>query len=93
MHITAEIFQSIRLRYTTNHHPSTMSYSTISPAYTFYSSAPSGPNAFALFSATQSPRDTYTMYEDASQALRPSNGHAAAQRKMVKSGLKKLFGL
>ena len=69
-----------------------MSYSTTSPAYTFYSSAPSAPNAFALFASTQSPRDTYHMYEDARQVLRPSNGRTG-QRKTTKSSLKKIFGL
>ena len=69
-----------------------MSYSTISPAYTFYSSAPSAPNAYALFASTQSPRDTYHMYEDARQVLRQSNGRTA-QRKTTKSGLMKIFGL
>ena len=69
-----------------------MSYSTASPAYTFYLSAPSAPNAFALFASTQSPRDTYHMYEDARQVLRPSNGRIAPPQ-TTKSGLKKLFGL
>lgn len=69
-----------------------MSYSANSPAYTFFSTSPASPNAFALFTSTQSPRDTYHMYEDARQVLRPSNGRTA-QRKTTKSGLKKMFGL
>ncbi|TBU41897.1 hypothetical protein BD309DRAFT_867378 [Dichomitus squalens] len=69
-----------------------MSYSTMAPAYTFYSSVPSAPNAFALFGTTESPRDTYNMYDDARQVLRPSHGRVA-QAKTNKFGLKKLFGL
>ena len=69
-----------------------MSYSSNAPIYTFSSSSPASPNAFALFASTQSPRDTYHMYEDARQVLRPAHGHTA-QRKTTKSGLKKIFGL
>ena len=69
-----------------------MPYSTLSPTYTLYTSAPSAPNAFALFASTQSPRDTYNMYEDGRQVLRPSNGQHT-QRTTTKSGLKKFFGL
>ena len=69
-----------------------MSYSANSPAYTLFSTSPASPNAFALFASTQSPRDTYHMYEDARQVLRPSNGQHA-QRTTTKSGLKKFFGL
>ena len=69
-----------------------MSYSAHSPAYTFFSTSPASPNAFALFASTQSPRDTYHMYEDARQVLRPSNGRTG-QRKPTKSSLKKIFGL
>ncbi|KAI0695581.1 hypothetical protein C8T65DRAFT_584183 [Cerioporus squamosus] len=71
-----------------------MSYSTNAPVYTFSTSTPASPNAFALFASTQSPRDTYHMYEDARQVLRPSNVNGrTAQRKTTKSGLKKIFGL
>ncbi|KAI1785642.1 hypothetical protein LXA43DRAFT_899396 [Ganoderma leucocontextum] len=69
-----------------------MSYSTNSPAFTFFPTAPSAPNAFALFASTQSPRDTYHMYEDVRQVLCPSSDRAT-QRKTSKSSLKKLFGL
>ena len=69
-----------------------MSYSTSIPAYTFFTSSPASPNAFALFGSTQSPRDTYNLYEDARQVLGSSNGRTA-QRKTTKSGLKKYFGL
>ena len=71
---------------------SKMSFSTNSTAYGFFPTAPSAPNAFALFASTQSPRDTYHMYEDARQALCPSS-ERAAQRKPSKSSLKKFFGL
>ena len=71
---------------------SKMSFSTNSTAYGFFPTAPSAPNAFALFASTQSPRDTYHMYEGARQALYPSN-ECAAQRKPSKSSLKKFFGL
>ena len=69
-----------------------MSYTTFAPSYSY--SSPASPNAFALFSAAQSPRDTYHMYEDARQVLRPSNGRTG-QRKTTKSSssLKKIFGL
>ena len=70
-----------------------MSFSTSTPAYGFFSAAPSAPNAFALFASTQSPRDTYHMYEDARQAFYPSSDSRAAQRKPSKSSLKKFFGL
>ena len=71
-----------------------MPYSTLSPTYTLYTSAPSAPNAFALFASTQSPRDTYHMYEDARQVLRPSNGRTSVRKtKTSASGLKKIFGL
>ena len=69
-----------------------MSFSTSAPAYSFFPSAPSAPNAFALFASTQSPRDTYNMYEDARQSFFPSTAHIA-QRKTSKSSLKKLFSL
>ena len=69
-----------------------MSYTTFSPSYSY--SSPASPNAFALFSAAQSPRDTYHMYEDARQVLRPSNGRASVRKtKTSKPGLKKIFGL
>ena len=67
-----------------------MSYSSNAPIYTF--STPASHNAFALFASAQSPRDTYHMYEDARQVLRPSNGRTG-QRKTTKSSLKKIFGL
>lgn len=76
-----------------------MSYTTYAnaPVYSFaFSSVSSAsPNAFALFGSTQSPRETYHMYEDARQVLRPSNanGRADSPRKASKSGLKKIFGL
>ena len=71
-----------------------MSFSTSTPAYGFFPAAPSAPNAFALFASTQSPRDTYHMYEDARQAFStcPSN-ERAPQRKSSKASLKKFFGL
>ena len=72
--------------------PSKMSFSTNATAYGFFPAAPSAPNAFALFASTQSPRDTYHMYEDACQALCPSS-ERAGQRKPSKSSLKKFFGL
>lgn len=62
------------------------------PAYGFFPSAPSAPNPFALFASTQSPRDTYHMYEDVRQVFSPSS-EPATQRKMSKSNLKKFFGL
>ncbi|KAH9890474.1 hypothetical protein C8Q73DRAFT_704478, partial [Cubamyces lactineus] len=40
------------------------------------------------------PRDTYHMYEDARQVLRPSNGRISVKKtKTSASGLKKIFGL
>ena len=69
-----------------------MSFSTNSTSYGFFPTAPSAPNAFALFASTQSPRATYHIYEDARQALYPSS-ERAAQRKPSKSSLKKFFGL
>ena len=68
-----------------------MSYSSNSTA-AFFATSPASPNAFALFASTQSPRETYHMYEDARQVLRPAHGHTA-QSKTTKSGLKKIFGL
>ena len=71
-----------------------MSFSTNSTAYGLFPTAPSPPNAFALFASTQSPRDTYNMYEDARQALFPSSERTPSpQRKASKSSLKKFFGL
>ncbi|KAI0668313.1 hypothetical protein C8Q78DRAFT_1139895 [Trametes maxima] len=66
-----------------------MSYTTFAPSYTL--SGPASPNAFALFSTAQSPRDAYHMYEDARQVLRPSNGRSTV-KKTKPSGLKKIFG-
>ncbi|KAI9069448.1 hypothetical protein FKP32DRAFT_1586838 [Trametes sanguinea] len=69
-----------------------MSYATFAPSYTYTS--PASPNAFSLFSSAQSPRDTYHMYEDARQVLRPSNGRVSAPKtKPTTSGLKKFFRL
>ncbi|KAI8974200.1 hypothetical protein BD414DRAFT_424557 [Trametes punicea] len=69
-----------------------MSYATFASSYTYAS--PASPNAFALFTSAQSPRDTYHMYEDARQVLRPSNGWATQRKtKRSTSGLKKIFGL
>ncbi|KAI0648509.1 hypothetical protein C8Q79DRAFT_905874 [Trametes meyenii] len=67
-----------------------MSYTTFAPSYTL--SVPASPNAFSLFSTTQSPREAYHMYEDARQVLRPSNGRTMT-KKTKPSGLKKIFGL
>ena len=69
-----------------------MSYSTASPSYTLFATSPSSPNAFSLFGASQSPRETYRLCEDARQIFGPSNGRTA-QRKGTKGGLKKYFGL
>ena len=69
-----------------------MSFPTNSTAYSFFPTAPSAPNAFALFASTQSPRDTYHMYEDARQAFCPPSKRAA-QRKPSKTSLKRFFGL
>ncbi len=69
-----------------------MSFSTNSTSYGFFPSAPSAPNTFALFTSSQSPRDTYHMYEDARQALCPPS-ERTPQRKTSKSSLKKFFGL
>ena len=69
-----------------------MSYSSASPSYALFAASPASPNAFSLFGSMQSPRDTYHLYEDARQVLRPSNGRTA-QRKTTKSGLKKYLGL
>ena len=69
-----------------------MSFSTNTTAYGFFPTAPSAPNAFSLFASTQSPRDTYHMYEDPRQALCPVS-ERTAQRKSSKSSLKKFFGL
>ena len=69
-----------------------MSFSTNSTACGFFPTTPSAPNTFALFASTQSPRDTYHMYENARQALYPSS-ERIAQRKPSKSSLKKFFGL
>ncbi|KAM5542032.1 hypothetical protein V8D89_004342 [Ganoderma adspersum] len=71
---------------------SKMSFSANSTTYGFFPTAPSAPNAFALFASTQSPHDTYHMYEDARQAFCPPS-ERAAQRKPSKSSLKKFFGL
>ncbi|OBZ70086.1 hypothetical protein A0H81_09942 [Grifola frondosa] len=51
-----------------------MSYATVAPAYTLFPTATTSPNAFSIFAASQSPRDTYAMYDDLRQVLRPSNG-------------------
>ena len=72
--------------------PSKMSFSTNSTACGFFPTAPSAPNVFALFASTQSPRDTYHMYEDVRQVLCPPS-ERDAQRKASKSSLKKFFGL
>ncbi|KAI0664260.1 hypothetical protein C8Q70DRAFT_1049764 [Cubamyces menziesii] len=70
-----------------------MSYTAFAPSSYSYS-GPASPNAFALFSSAQSPRDTYHMYEDARQVLRPSNGRTyVAKKKTSTSSLKKIFGL
>ncbi len=69
-----------------------MSFSTRSPTYTFFPAAPSAPNVFSIFGATQSPRDTYNLYEEARQVFCPQSEHTA-HRKTSKSSLKKLFGL
>ncbi|KAH9893432.1 hypothetical protein C8Q73DRAFT_791286 [Cubamyces lactineus] len=71
---------------------SKMSYTAFAPSYSY--SGPASPNAFALFSSAQSPRDTYHMYEDVRQVLHPSNGRTfVAKKKTSTSSLKKLFGL
>ena len=76
----------------THHITSAMSYSTASPSYTLFATSPASPNAFSLFGASQSPRETYHLYEDARQVFGPSNGRTA-QRKNPKGGLKKYLGL
>ncbi|KAH9857421.1 hypothetical protein C2E23DRAFT_899873 [Lenzites betulinus] len=67
-----------------------MSYTAFAPVCTY--SAPAGSNAFSLFTSAQSPRDTYHMYADARQTLRPSNGRSTTAKTKT-SSLKKLFGI
>ncbi|KAH9923695.1 uncharacterized protein BXZ73DRAFT_79394 [Epithele typhae] len=73
-----------------------MSSRTAIPTYTF-AAAPASPNAFGLFAASaQSPRDTYALYEDARQVLRPSNVSrrtTGAPKTSAKSGFKKILRL
>ncbi|KAL1947128.1 hypothetical protein VTO73DRAFT_14089 [Trametes versicolor] len=67
-----------------------MSYTAATTSFTYTGLA--SPNAFSLFASAQSPRDTYHMYEDARQVLRPSNGRTAV-RKTKTSSLKKILRL
>lgn len=74
-----------------------MSYSNTS--YGFFPSTPSSPNAFNLFIAPQSPRDTHATYEDLRQVLRPSNRPTSYEPRSrssstssIKLGLKKFLG-
>ena len=64
-----------------------MSYSTNFPTHGLFA-APASPNAFALFASAHSPRETYHMYGDAREALRP-----AARRQTTKFSLKRFLGL
>lgn len=76
--------------------------SSIAQTYSLFPTTPSSPNAFSMFSAAQSPRETHMMYEDLRQALRPTssanNNNQQRQRQRtssgssLKSGLKKIFG-
>ncbi|KAI0713733.1 hypothetical protein C8Q76DRAFT_620037 [Earliella scabrosa] len=65
-----------------------MSYSTNFPTHGLFA-APASPNAFALFASAHSPRETYHMYGDAREALRP----AATRRQTTKFSLKRFLGL
>lgn len=90
------VFISIDLLLASTLQP-TMSYTTINTPYTLFPTSPSSPNAFSLFTYSQSPRDTHVTYEDLRQVLRPSNRRPALQKKSVrqssvKFGLKKLLG-
>ncbi|KAL6309635.1 hypothetical protein BKA93DRAFT_821360 [Sparassis latifolia] len=71
-----------------------MSYST-TPAFSLFPAATTSPNAFSMFGTSQSPRETYTMYDDLCHALRPSGGAAVPKRKCssFSMGLKKIFRL
>ncbi|GBE79658.1 hypothetical protein SCP_0208580 [Sparassis crispa] len=71
---------------------SAMSYST-TPAFSLFPTATTLPNAFSMFGTSQSPRETYVMYDDLCHALRPSGGAAVPKRKCssFSMGLKKIF--
>jgi len=62
-----------------------MSYTTIAPTLTLFPTATTAPNALFLFPASQSPRDTYAMYEDLGRILRPRNGQNPSPRKRCNS--------
>lgn len=74
-----------------------MSYSNINTSYNFFPTSPSSPNAFNLFISSQSPRDTYAIYEDLRQVLRPSNQSSSNKRvassTSSKFGIKKFLGV
>ncbi|KAI0081694.1 hypothetical protein K474DRAFT_1656048 [Panus rudis PR-1116 ss-1] len=60
-------------------------------------SAPSAPNAFSLFTFSQSPRDAHLMFEDLGHILRPLNGRQGGRKRSnstpsISSSFKKLLG-
>ncbi|OCH92910.1 hypothetical protein OBBRIDRAFT_725868 [Obba rivulosa] len=75
-----------------------MSFTTLASSATLFPTSGATPNAFSIFSISQSPRETHMMYEDLGQVLRPSNGQRVARKRCnsspsVVSGLKKIFGM
>ncbi|CCL99452.1 uncharacterized protein FIBRA_01470 [Fibroporia radiculosa] len=74
-----------------------MSCAVAAPAFSLFPVSTASPNAFAIFAAPQSPRDTFATQEEMWQMLRPSNGQADGRKRNAsfsKSlGLKKFFGM
>ncbi|KAL4241901.1 hypothetical protein ABKN59_000539 [Abortiporus biennis] len=72
-----------------------MSYSALSSS-AFFPTSTAAPNAFGIFSTTQSPRDTYNMYEEFGFAIRPANQNrkrttSNTSSSSMKSGFRKFF--
>lgn len=73
-----------------------MTYTTGTSAFTLFPAATASPNAFSIFVATQSPRDTHIMHEDMRNLLRPSstqNVRRVSASSQKTRGLKKFFGM
>ncbi|KAH7916165.1 hypothetical protein BJ138DRAFT_1109072 [Hygrophoropsis aurantiaca] len=72
-----------------------MSFTTLNTPFTLFPTSPASPNAFAIFTQAQCPRDNYVMYEDLRQVFGSTNGRTAQKKSSsssLKGGLRKILG-
>ncbi|KAI6034370.1 hypothetical protein BKA83DRAFT_4487392 [Pisolithus microcarpus] len=66
--------QHILLTSLSERYYSEMAYTTYAHTTSFFPTSPTSPNAFAIFTHAQSPRENYALYEDLRQVFGNRNG-------------------